>query len=711
MDIYPWLSLASCIFCAVLGLGVVHRLNSKKTLNKLFLATTLSGTYWIFTEFMMWQSNTYETAYFWNKMGFLWPLFPAFVLHFSLFFTESSWLKSKITYVLIYLPAALFALLDITTELVNGSPTLHFWGWEDTLPNPPFVGYISDFWTALLPIMSLVICALFTFRIVDRQKKLQSEFVTLGFSIPIAVYLITNIVFPLVNVELPNLGHISVLAFGILVAFAIFKYELFSFDAALAADNIISIMPNPLVLADLNGRIFKVNRRFIELFGFTEKEIVGHHISEFAKDLNRYSAILNELKEKRGVSDLEVKIATKTGQIKNISLSCSIVLSKTRKPLGFTCILHDVTYLKETEEKLANSKSYLETITNSMLSGLLIIDGITHTIIDANDAALKMVGKSREELLGKTCHQSMCPSEKGKCPITDLGLNVEHKERILLDSNGNPKHVLKNVVKIMADDRPILVENFVDISERKRMEGLLLKSERLASIGELAGQVGHDLRNPLTGIKGGVYLLKKKDLSQETKNKTIHLIEDAIDDSNRIINSLLEYSADLRLNSSSYFLDSILSSAIKKLEVPPRIEVLKNIPTDLTVYVDYERIENAFVKLLKNAVEATPGEGFIEITGRKVESEVEISFVDSGPGIPDAILSKVFSPLTTTKAKGMGLGLAICKRIIDAHDGKISIKRNDAVNGTVVSILLPVKPKIEFMVDNNWVTDICKVSM
>jgi PAS domain S-box-containing protein len=140
-----------------------------------------------------------------------------------------------------------------------------------------------------------------------------------------------------------------------------------------------------------------------------------------------------------------------------------------------------------------------------------VLDGNTHEIIDINNAALKLIGYSRDEVIGKVCNKFVCPAQVGKCPITDLGLTVDNQERMLLNANGNKIPIIKSVVKLEIKDRPLLIENFMDISERKKIEEKLVKSERLASIGELSGQIGHDLRNPLAAIKNGIYIIKKKD--------------------------------------------------------------------------------------------------------------------------------------------------------------------------------------------------------
>ena len=216
MNHYAWLSLCASIATAFLGI-VVYSLNRKSLLNKLFLLTALAGFYWTFTEFMMWQSSNADIADFWNDLGFLWPFFVVLVLHFALVYTKSSWLKSKLTYVLLYLPAVLFAIIDYTTHLINGDPVLQNWGYEDTAPQT--LAYsLSTIWVLLLPVLALLICLIFYLKTTDEIKKKQSKFVTIGFAIPIFTYLITNVIFPYLSIVVPNLGHIATLFFGIFFA-------------------------------------------------------------------------------------------------------------------------------------------------------------------------------------------------------------------------------------------------------------------------------------------------------------------------------------------------------------------------------------------------------------------------------------------------------------------------------------------------------------
>jgi signal transduction histidine kinase len=243
-----------------------------------------------------------------------------------------------------------------------------------------------------------------------------------------------------------------------------------------------------------------------------------------------------------------------------------------------------------------------------------------------------------------------------------------------------------------------------DISERKQMEERLFRAERLASIGELAGQIGHDLRNPLTGIKSGAYFLRKRGnlLAEADRRMILDTIDDAVEDSNRIITSLVEYSNELVLQTERNTPKNLLSRVLSKVEVPKRISLIDHTTDEYDLILDGPKIERVFASIIQNAIEAIPERGTIEIRSTLNGSTVEVAFTDDGVGIPENVLSKLFSPLVTTKAKGMGMSLAICKRIIDAHGGKIAVE-STVGKGSTFTITLPTEPKIEFSVADRWI--------
>ena len=233
--------------------------------------------------------------------------------------------------------------------------------------------------------------------------------------------------------------------------------------------------------------------------------------------------------------------------------------------------------------------------------------------------------------------------------------------------------------------------------ELKEAQGNLLKSERLAAIGELAAMVGHDLRNPLTGIAGASYYLKTK-YSQRLDGKAAEMletVEKAVQHSNKIINDLLEYSREIRLELNDVNPQAITEESLAAVEVPRNVRVVNLTDRKPQVKVDVDKVKRVFVNLIKNAVDAMPDGGTLTIKSRLKGENVEISFSDTGTGMSNEVLQKLWSPLFTTKAKGMGFGLPICKRFIEeGHGGKISVKSKPG-QGSEFVISIPLKRKAE----------------
>ncbi len=233
--------------------------------------------------------------------------------------------------------------------------------------------------------------------------------------------------------------------------------------------------------------------------------------------------------------------------------------------------------------------------------------------------------------------------------------------------------------------------------ELKEAQNRLLKSERLAAIGELAGMVGHDLRNPLTGITGAAYYLKNK-VGETTNGKAremLEIIEKNIAYSNKIINDLLDYSREIKLELVESSPKTIVEEALSLVKIPRNVKVLDLTKSEPKVEVDVDKLKRAFVNIIKNAVEAMPKGGRLAIKSKRSAVDCEIAFSDTGTGMADHMLGNLWSPLYTTKAKGMGFGLPICKRIVEAHGGKIAVETALA-KGTTFTVSIPInQPKLE----------------
>ncbi len=233
-------------------------------------------------------------------------------------------------------------------------------------------------------------------------------------------------------------------------------------------------------------------------------------------------------------------------------------------------------------------------------------------------------------------------------------------------------------------------EHLEELVEEKTKE--LKETERMATIGEIAAMVGHDLRNPLTGISGAVYYLKKKLGLKIDDNlmKMLELAERNVEYSNKIINDLLDYSRKIYIEKTETTPQSIIRETLSSIQIPKKIQVKDRTQREPMINIDTQKMKRVFTNLITNAIDAMPKGGKLTITNRKRGDKLEFAFTDTGKGIPNEIKEKIWTPLFTTKAKGMGLGLAICKRMVEAHNGSISVESNVG-KGTTFTIKIPLK--------------------
>ena len=228
----------------------------------------------------------------------------------------------------------------------------------------------------------------------------------------------------------------------------------------------------------------------------------------------------------------------------------------------------------------------------------------------------------------------------------------------------------------------------------------LIKSERLAAIGEIAAMVGHDLRNPLQVIVYTLYLtnemLKKispeamKSLEESHVDELLARIGEQVNYMDKIISDLQDYSKPLKPILVSTSLSKVIDNTLSSVTVPSNIKVANLVPKDFPqVVMDASMMRRVFSNLITNAIQAMPDGGVLEISSTIDDDTVTVNVKDTGIGIPKENLEKLFQPLFTTKSKGQGLGLAVCKRLVEAHGGTIEV---DSVvgKGSTFTIKLPL---------------------
>ena len=224
----------------------------------------------------------------------------------------------------------------------------------------------------------------------------------------------------------------------------------------------------------------------------------------------------------------------------------------------------------------------------------------------------------------------------------------------------------------------------------------LVRSERLAAVGELSAGVAHELRNPLGAIKNAAYYINEKlkdsDLARDNARmrQFVEIMDEEIESSNQIITDLMDFSRVNPPTRSLASLETVIDNALSRIQVRESVTVKKDFEPNLPmVSIDSEQIRRSIANLVKNADDAMGGGGDLTINGRASDGFVELQIRDTGKGISDADVGKVFDPLFTTKAKGIGLGLAIVKETIEKHKGTIGVTSRPG-EGTTFSIRLPV---------------------
>lgn len=253
---------------------------------------------------------------------------------------------------------------------------------------------------------------------------------------------------------------------------------------------------------------------------------------------------------------------------------------------------------------------------------------------------------------------------------------------IVLTINKN----LSRLVKIRTDELTRQKNNLEYLVERKTHE--LLKAERLSAIGELSGRLAHDLRNPLSVMKMSVDLISQSPADTKISDikilERLDLINKSIDRISHQVDDVLGYVRNSPIKLTSISLSELIENSLEKIKIPKDIEV-KYTKNNLQIKCDPIKLEAVIINLIVNAIQEMPDGGELEIRTYEKDNFIILEFIDSGPGISEKNLDKVFEPLFTTKQKGIGLGLASCKNIVEQHLGEISVKNNP----TTFTVMIP----------------------
>jgi PAS domain S-box-containing protein len=444
------------------------------------------------------------------------------------------------------------------------------------------------------------------------------------------------------------------------------------------------------------------------LLGFGPEELTGQSGTALWQsrvphdDLQQYKAQM-PLLWRDGHHTFEYRFLHKDGSIRWMHEEDRVIRDSEGQVRDVVGYFTDETERKRLEEELRAAKERLEYVIASNPAVLVLekpLPDLSNTYSTfVSESATFVLGFEPKNFLGEAGAEFW----KTRVPPDDLARYLAEMPKLwkdghhvfqfrFLHSDGAYRWI-REEMKLTHDAEGHILDVVgvgIDVTERKNLEEKLAKAERLAVIGETAAMVGHDLRNPLQGITGALHLLRQESLTAEERAEMLQVIENSVHYSDAIIKDLSDYSAEIKLKLIPTTLKSIIRDAILAVKTPQNVTVQDLSEDHPPFRVDPDSMKRAFINLIGNAIGAMPQGGILTISSKKSDGNVEIALTDTGLGMSENVMGNLWKPFQTTKAKGMGLGLAICKRIVEAHGGNISVKSKEG-EGTTMTIRLPIK--------------------
>ncbi|MBS7623092.1 PAS domain S-box protein, partial [Candidatus Bathyarchaeota archaeon] len=360
--------------------------------------------------------------------------------------------------------------------------------------------------------------------------------------------------------------------------------------------------------------------------------------------------------------------------------------------------------VEERTEELERSRRFLETIIQNV-PDLLYIKDKELKYVEVNDSFCKFFGVSRSEALGKTLYD-IAPKERADYfikqdrEVLETGETFYMPEGTFTDASGRER-VICTTKTPLRDERgnvTHIIGVTRDITENKRLESELLKAERMAAIGETAAMVGHDLRNPLQVVVNLIYLVEEvlktapaqcaELLEEHGLMELCSRIKEQIAYMDKIVSDLQDYARPIIPVVEERKIRQMLDEIVSNINIPENIRVLNSVDEKITMRIDPGLMTRVFTNLITNAVQAMPGGGRLTITSHQTDDRRCVSIADTGVGIPKENLEKIFAPTFTTKAKGQGFGLAVCKKLVEAHGGEIKVESTPG-EGSIFTVCIP----------------------
>ena len=481
-----------------------------------------------------------------------------------------------------------------------------------------------------------------------------------------------------------------------------------------------------IIVTDMEGNILELNETAALKYGYKKEELIGQYgfqmlaPKDLAKAAENVQRMLSEGRDATSGQSSEYTILRKDGTEFLGEVRTSYARDVSGKPVAAISVVRDITERRLAEQALQKSEAEYRLLVENANEGIIVVcDGIVRF---ANPKTVEMSGYSREELMSRLFIDFVHPDDRGV--MRDRHVRRLKGEQFpgiypfrIVDKNGNTRWLEINAVLISWENKPATLNFLNDITLRKQMEEQvreysedlermvakrtqelkeaqekLVRSEKLAAMGQLAGSVGHELRNPLAAIRTSAYFIKAKleNVADEKVHKHLDMLDKQVVVCDRIITDILDFSRPGKTNIGEIDINKVICEQVKNISAPKNIEISTSLAENLAkVMADSGQLERVLSNLISNAIQAMPGGGKLSFSTNRSGEFIEVKVTDTGEGISQENLNKIFEPLFTTRAKGVGLGLALAKALVERQGGTIRVE-SQIGKGTTFTVKLPI---------------------
>lgn len=487
-------------------------------------------------------------------------------------------------------------------------------------------------------------------------------------------------------------------------------------DEALRESNdrlnaILQASPAAIYILNTQGVVTMWNKAAEQMFGWSEEEAVGRVLPIVPEEkLEEFRVLREKILSGEPAIGTEVRRLKKDGSPIDISISAALLYDSAGAANDIMSIVTDITERKKTEEALRDSREFIESILDTVDEAFIVIDR-DYRIILANSAYGRQANMPIKDIIGKHCYEISHRSDR---PCYEAGEECAVRYSF---EKGEPytcvhKHYNKDgsVIYVETKSYPLkdasgdvisAIEVIKNITDKHLLEEQLLRTQKLEAVGLLAGGIAHDFNNLLQGIFGSISLARMFSDKEGKAYQMLEGAEEALNQARNLTKQLLTFSKGGEPIKKMISLSTIIHNSVKFALSGSNVNYLSSVDDGLwSVEADEGQITQVIHNVVLNASDAMTDGGTVSIRVRNVLIDeksslplkkgkyVQIAIEDSGPGIPDHLISRIFDPYFTTKQKGSGLGLTTSYSIIKKHGGVLDVKSRLGA-GSTFFIYLP----------------------